>query len=115
MTYDPTKPRKRTKAQERHYAEMLQELEQLEAETQLLMRKTKTFPRDWYGTHDAAPIKPPKDRITLRLDRDMLTFYRNMGRGWQPRMNAVLRAYMNALLAKEIEQVGDRRWDGEAI
>jgi uncharacterized protein (DUF4415 family) len=37
----------------------------------------------------------PKVNQTLRLDADVLEAYRRQGRGWQTRINAVLRAYMN--------------------
>jgi uncharacterized protein (DUF4415 family) len=39
-----------------------------------------------------------KERITMRFDRDLLTFFRKQGRGYQTRMNAVLRSYMQAQL-----------------
>lgn len=37
-----------------------------------------------------------KKQVTVRLDRDVLHFFKQGGRGYQTRMNAVLRAYMNA-------------------
>jgi uncharacterized protein (DUF4415 family) len=36
----------------------------------------------------------PKKQITLRVDPDVLTFFRKQGRGYQTVMNAVLRKYM---------------------
>ena len=45
------------------------------------------------------PPKPPEERkeqIALRLDADVLAWYRAMGSGWQTRMNAVLRAFRDA-------------------
>src|SRR5215813_1115242 len=42
------------------------------------------------------PAKAPdelKEQIALRVDRDVLNWYRAQGSGWQTRMNAVLRAY----------------------
>jgi uncharacterized protein (DUF4415 family) len=36
----------------------------------------------------------PKKQITLRVDPDVLTFFRKHGRGYQTTMNAVLRKYM---------------------
>lgn len=38
----------------------------------------------------------PKRQITLRIDPDVLTFFRERGRGYQTTMNAVLRKYMEA-------------------
>lgn len=37
-----------------------------------------------------------KSSITVRLDSDVLTWFRKQGRGYQTRMNAVLRTYMEA-------------------
>jgi uncharacterized protein (DUF4415 family) len=32
--------------------------------------------------------------VTLRIDRDVVTWYKKAGKGYQSRMNAVLRSYM---------------------
>jgi uncharacterized protein (DUF4415 family) len=37
------------------------------------------------------PAENPKERISLRVDADVLETFRSTGRGWQTRMNAVLR------------------------
>ena len=37
-----------------------------------------------------------KEQIALRLDADVLAWYRTLGAGWQTRMNAVLKAYRDA-------------------
>jgi uncharacterized protein (DUF4415 family) len=36
----------------------------------------------------------PKKQITLRVDPDVLTFFRKQGKGYQSTMNAVLRKYL---------------------
>jgi uncharacterized protein (DUF4415 family) len=38
----------------------------------------------------------PKRQINLRVDPDVLTFFRQQGRGYQTAINAVLRKYMEA-------------------
>jgi uncharacterized protein (DUF4415 family) len=38
----------------------------------------------------------PKRQITLRVDPDVLTFFRKQGRGYQTVINTVLRKYMEA-------------------
>jgi uncharacterized protein (DUF4415 family) len=35
-----------------------------------------------------------KSEVSLRLDKDVLDFFRRTGKGYQSRINAVLRAYM---------------------
>ena len=45
------------------------------------------------------PPKSPEERkeqIALRLDADVLKWYRALGSGWQTRMNAVLKAFKDA-------------------
>ena len=37
-----------------------------------------------------------KRQISLRIDADVLVFFKNTGRRYQTRMNEVLRSYMNA-------------------
>lgn len=39
-----------------------------------------------------------KEQIALRLDADVLAWYRAQGAGWQTRMNAVLKAYRDATI-----------------
>jgi uncharacterized protein (DUF4415 family) len=38
----------------------------------------------------------PKDRVTIRLDHDLVEWLRQNGSGYQTRINAILRSYMNA-------------------
>src|SRR4051794_4143215 len=55
----------------------------------------KDIPRDWYV--NAVPVSPGnKKLLSLRLDPDVVEWFRAQGPGYQTRMNAVLRAYMNA-------------------
>jgi uncharacterized protein (DUF4415 family) len=39
---------------------------------------------------------PAKAQLTLRLDQDVLEWFKQQGRGYQTRINALLRAYMEA-------------------
>ncbi len=51
------------------------------------------IPLDWYV--DAVAVRPdPKKLISLRLDPDVVAWFRSQGPGYQTRINAVLRAYM---------------------
>lgn len=45
-----------------------------------------------------AKVKMPekKKAISLRIDREVLTWFKSKGSGYQSRMSAVLKAYMNA-------------------
>ncbi len=39
---------------------------------------------------------PPKSQVTLRVDSDVLDWFKKQGQGYQTRINALLRAYMDA-------------------
>ena len=39
---------------------------------------------------------PPKESVSLRIDADVLKWFRAKGDGYQTRINAVLRAYKEA-------------------
>jgi len=48
---------------------------------------------DW---SDAELVYPPKkEPVSIRLDEDVLDFFRSGGRGYQTRINAVLRQFMS--------------------
>jgi len=57
-----------------------------------------TTPEDWASAvaHRGLPLPVRKQQIALRVDADVLAWYRAQGAGWQTRMNAVLRAFRNA-------------------
>ena len=38
---------------------------------------------------------PRKKQLTLRIDGDVVDWFKEQGRGYQTRINALLRAYMN--------------------
>jgi len=39
---------------------------------------------------------PPKRQLTLRIDQDVIDFFKEQGRGYQTKINQLLRAYMEA-------------------
>ena len=49
---------------------------------------------DWVNLKVAWP--QPKQAISLRIDQDILAWFRDRGPGYQTRMNAVLRAFVDA-------------------
>ena len=38
----------------------------------------------------------PKDRVTIRLDHDLVEWLKKSGSGYQTRINAILRSFMDA-------------------
>jgi uncharacterized protein (DUF4415 family) len=41
-------------------------------------------------------VPPGKKQVTVRLDSDVLAWLKGQGRGYQTRINAILRAYYDA-------------------
>jgi uncharacterized protein (DUF4415 family) len=41
-------------------------------------------------------VVPPKALVSLRIDADVLEWFKSSGAGYQTRMNAVLRAFKEA-------------------
>jgi len=51
-------------------------------------------PRDWYLKAEAA-MPTRKKLVSVRLDADVLDWFRNQGSGYQTRINSVLRSFMD--------------------
>lgn len=51
---------------------------------------------DSFFTKATVALPRPKDRITLRLDHDVLHWFKQSGKGYQTKINAVLKAYAKA-------------------
>jgi len=56
-------------------------------------------PDDWverahWAFGPPVPRRENKRQVTMRFDADVLDYFKQQGRGWQSRMNAVLRQFM---------------------
>ena len=58
----------------------------------------KNLPPEFWS--NAAVVPAPKQAISLRVDQDVLEWFRAGGPRYQTRMNAVLRAYVTRMQAK---------------
>lgn len=59
-----------------------------------------TSPEDWENAVRGAFYRPVKKSISLRLDADVLAWFKCQGKGYQTRMNKVLRQYMVSKIIK---------------
>ncbi len=59
----------------------------------------RTSPEDWADAvaHRGLPLPVRKEQIALRVDAEVLAWFRAQGSGWQTRMNEVLKAYWKAM------------------
>lgn len=107
--------RKRSKAEERAYAELQDVLIQLNAlrldmTVDYARLQFDNIPTDWVSVEARVPVRPRKVRIHASYDADVAKFFRTMGQGYQARMNAVLRAYMLAILSRAIPTKRNEDW-----
>lgn len=70
----------------------------------------RSAPEDWADAvaHRGLPMPLKKEQIALRVDADVVGWFRAQGAGWQTRMNAVLKAYRDAL-AQPVTVAGPSR------
>jgi uncharacterized protein (DUF4415 family) len=107
------KPLPATKRRHHHY--LFDAMTRLEWDLQNRIALKGRIPREWHRI--SAERDHSKTRITIRLDQDVLKFFRSMGPGYQPRINQVLRAFMHAKLMGVLEgdDTLDRFRDQEMI
>src|ERR1700721_844989 len=51
---------------------------------------------DWSGAEIGKFYRPPKKPVTMRLDIDIIKWLKSHGRGYQTRVNVLLRHAMNS-------------------
>ena len=116
--------RKRSKAEERSYAALLHEIDELEKWEELRVMekanrdrklKARMIPGAWSRVERDVPVRPRKLRVTAAYDEELVKWFRAMGLGYQARMNAVLKAYMLAMKSREITSPKDIDWKGDEI
>ena len=49
-----------------------------------------------FFTRVTVELPKPKDSITLRVDHDVLEWFKQQGKGYQSKINAILKAYAKA-------------------
>ena len=84
------------------HADLIINLREQERFLEELMLKTTWVPGGWERIEDDNPVRRKKTKVTAAFDADMVRWFRSMGHGCQGRMNAVLRAYMQAIICKHI-------------
>lgn len=61
---------------------------------------------EWFEEATFVMPSSEKERITIRLDSDILEFFRSGGSGYQSRINKVLREYMAVQRYKKHQEEG---------
>lgn len=72
-----------------------------DAEIDAQIKNDPDFSDDWNWGEAVLVIPPKKQAISIRLDEDVLDYFKHEGAGYQRRINAVLRSYMTQKKAKK--------------
>ena len=95
------------------YHDLAETMRGLEADLRWGLNDSLRVPQAWRAIAEG-PAVPAKVKLTLRLDEDIVGFFRSMGMGHLSRMNAVLRAFMLARLAGVVTGPEDVRYAPDA-
>lgn len=99
-----TNPKDMTKTQRINWSYATDAMRMIEYDLHSVALKLRCMPREWDEIwKDEDRRDPKKVPVTMRLDADVVKFFKAMGEGYQPRINRVLRAFMHYRLAGIIE------------
>ena len=107
--------RKRTKFEEENRSELLEALRRDMREVEVLTETVSAIPAGWWRLELDMPASPAKEQISIRIDEDVMAFFRGYGTGYQTRMNKVLRTYMQARLAKVLTSARETTAEGDLL
>ncbi len=105
-----TRMTKAEAAERASYHHLADTLKSLEAALDEGLTGGGFIPDEWRAVAQAAP-QAPRVRLSLRLDEDVVKFFRLMGVNYQGRINQVLRAFMLARLARVVPGPEDVRYE----
>ena len=68
------------------------------------IRNDPDWSEDWNWGEAVLVIPPKKKAISIRVDEDVLDYFKTEGAGYQRRINAVLRSYMQQKKSKKTKK-----------
>jgi uncharacterized protein (DUF4415 family) len=83
--------------QQAHHYYLLDAMRRFEWDMHDRIWMNQRIPDEWHQI--AGRREVAKERVTLRLDADVVKWFKSMGPGYGPRMNDVLQSFMHARLA----------------
>jgi uncharacterized protein (DUF4415 family) len=89
---------KQTTRQRQNMTYMMDVMRRLEWDLHNTIELTGRIPEAWHEIAKATP-RSAGVKVNLRLEADVVKFFKSMGEGYGPRINDVLRSYMHARLA----------------
>jgi uncharacterized protein (DUF4415 family) len=94
--------KKQTPKQREQFGYMIDVMRRLEWDFHNTIEMTSRVPDEW---HEIAAKRPQRKamKVNLRLEEDVVKFFKSMGEGYGARINDVLKSYMYARLAGVIK------------
>ena len=120
MTADwmPTKGPKTRRLAEARFYQLLFLSNVMESNDVFFEVARKEIPEAWQTLEMDVETEAPKEKVTLYLDRAVITMFRKMGKGYQGRINRVLETWLQMKIAEKgelrkrvMERVRDARED----
>lgn len=97
-------PKDMTKKERILWADAMELLEDIEWDLYDFFDRERKIPKGWHSIwQDRDRRDPNRVRVTISLDADVVKFFKAMGKGYQPRINRVLRAFVMGRLSGMIE------------
>jgi uncharacterized protein (DUF4415 family) len=90
--------KKQTPRQRQNMTYMMDVMRRLEWDLHNTIEATGRIPEEWHAIATATP-RQAGVKVNLRLEADVVKFFKSMGEGYGARINDVLRSYMHARLA----------------
>ncbi len=107
--------RAKTKEEEMAHAEFLTLIRKDIRDADRLLEQIEIVPIEWWSMEQRYPPNREKERVTIRIDKDVLDYFRLHGRGYQGKINEVLRTYVLARIAKVVTAPGETDVDGDLL
>ncbi|MFN5999205.1 MAG: BrnA antitoxin family protein [Paracoccaceae bacterium] len=90
--------KKQTPRQRAQMSYMMDVMRRLEWDLHNSIEMTGRIPEEWHEIAQKTP-RADKVKVNLRLEADVVKFFKSMGPDYGPRINDVLKSYMHARLA----------------
>jgi uncharacterized protein (DUF4415 family) len=74
--------------------------------TSEMLRRADLYEGDKLVRRGRPPLEAPKQAIKLRLDADVVEYFRETGPGWQTRINEALRKDLNVRMGLHVSTTG---------
>ena len=91
-------PKSRRLAEERFYALLSQSA--MENEKAFLEAMRHEVPEAWHTLEMDLEVEAPKEKVTLYLDRAVVTMFRKMGKGYHARINRILETWLQMKISE---------------